>query len=106
MDVDEVVLEANYSDIIIYIYSDEEELFQIYNLISTLMYHEETVIVLLTICASANTIAIVYIFTYMVAVKISRPLRKLITIAGIMNSGSRSKSVTEKIIKELDQIQA
>lgn len=77
-------------------------MFSIFNIISTLIEHEETVIILLTICASVNTIAIVFIFTYMVAVKISRPLRKLIMIAEMMNNGSRSKSVTERIIRELD----
>lgn len=90
----------------IFMYGQQEEMLQIYTLISTIIEHEETVIILLTMCSCINTVAIVFIFTYMVAVKISRPLRKLINSAAHMSSSASSKNVTSKILQELDQIEA
>lgn len=77
-----------------FLYGRKDEMLLIYSLISTIISHEDTVIILLTLCSCINTVAIVFIFTYMVAVKISRPLRKLITTAANMSRSATQKNVT------------
>jgi len=75
-----------------------------YTIISDIVTREEISIILLTLCSSTFTLAIVFIFTYLIAVRISRPLNKLITTAAFMSNNVTKKNITSEILHELNEI--
>lgn len=90
----------------VYLYAPQNKMMNTYTQIANIMDREETSIVLLTMCSSIFTLAIVFIFTYLIAVRISRPLNKLITTAAFMSSNVTKKNITQIILKELNEITA
>ena len=77
-----------------------------FTLINDLMQREETVIIFINISSTIFTISIVFIFTYLIAVRISRPLNKLVNTARYMSNNLTKKNISDEILNEIKHIEA
>jgi nitrate/nitrite-specific signal transduction histidine kinase len=70
------------------------------------MERVDTAIIYINISSTVFTIALVFIFTYTIAVRISRPLNRLVAAAKYMSNNVTKKNITEEILNEIRHIEA
>ncbi|CAD8137983.1 unnamed protein product [Paramecium octaurelia] len=93
-------------DFYVYLYVLNEQLLTTFTLISSIMQREETVIIFINVSSTILTISIVFIFTYLIAVRISRPLNKLVNTSRYMSNNLTKKNISHEILNEIKHIEA
>lgn len=77
---------------------------EIENTLRTTIYRQNQMILFISMNSCVLTIAVVICFCYNVAMSISRPLRKLIKIASLINNNATQKNRVSNIQEELPMV--
>ncbi|CAD8055207.1 unnamed protein product [Paramecium sonneborni] len=93
-------------DFYVYLYIFNEQLLTTFTLINDIMQREDTVIMFINISSTILTISLVFIFTYLISVRISRPLNKLVNISRYMSNNLTKKNISNEILNEIKHIEA
>lgn len=86
------------------LYVEKSEVSEIETTLETTIYRQNQMILFISMNSCVLTIAVVICFCYNVAMSISRPLRKLIKIASLINNNATQKNRVANIQDELPSV--
>jgi sensor histidine kinase YesM len=86
------------------LYVEEAEVSEIETTLKNTIYRQNQMILFISMNSCILTIAVVICFCYNVAMSISRPLRKLIKIASMINNNATQKNRVSNIQEELPNV--